>query len=45
MQPRAVPEEFEVIGGSALQDALRGLLMAYPATHYARTETNRFAIA
>ena len=42
MQRGSVPEEFEVIGGSALQNALRGLLTAYPATHYARTETNRF---
>ena len=42
LRRRAMPEEFAVVGGSALQDALRGLLTAYPATHYARTETNRF---
>ena len=42
MRRRAVPEEFEVIGGSALHDALRGLLTAYPATHFARTEVARF---
>ena len=42
MKRRAVTGEFEVVGSAALQDALRGLLTAYPATHYARTETTRF---
>ena len=42
VKKRDVPEEFEVFGGSTLQDALRGLLMSYPSTHFARTEINRF---
>ena len=42
IQQRSVPEEFDVLGGSPLQDALRALLTAYPATHFARTEVARF---
>ena len=42
MQRRSASEEFDVLGGSPLQDALRGLLTAYPATHFARTEVARF---
>lgn len=34
--------EFVVISNDKLHDALRSLLTAYPATHYARTEIVRF---
>jgi len=40
---KAPPEgTFEVTGTRELRDALRGLLRAYPASHYARTEIVRF---
>ena len=39
---RSVSCEFEVRGIQELNDALQGLLRAYPASHYARTEIARF---
>ncbi len=39
---RSVSCEFEVSGTQELKDALQGLLRAYPASHYARTEIARF---
>ena len=38
----AAKGEFEVVKSDNMQDALRGLLTSYPATHYARTEVIRF---
>lgn len=35
-------DEFEISSSSEMRDALQGLLRAYPATHYARTEIARF---
>ena len=35
-------DQFEVSGTRELQDALQGLLRAYPSTHYALTEIVRF---
>ncbi|MHA1740891.1 MAG: helicase-related protein [Candidatus Thorarchaeota archaeon] len=37
-----VGESYEVVGSKELRDALRGLLRAYPASHYSRTEIVRF---
>ena len=42
MKRTATAGEFEVVGSDNLRDALQGLLVAYPSTHYARTETVRF---
>ena len=38
----SVESDFEVRGTQDLRDALHGLLQAYPASHYARTEIVRF---
>ena len=42
MKQTATTGEFEVVARDDLQEALRGLLTAYPSTHYARTEIVRF---
>ena len=38
----AIAGEFDIIRNEELRTALQGLLTAYPATHYARTEIARF---
>ena len=42
MRRRSVRGEFDLLGSSPFQDALRRLITAYPATHFARTEVVRF---
>ena len=42
MRRASAEGEFEVGGTRDLRDMLQGLLRAYPATHYARTEIVRF---
>lgn len=42
MRRRSVRGEFDLLGSSPLQDALRRLITAYPATHSSRTEVVRF---
>ena len=38
----AVDDQFDAVNSQELRDALQELLMAYPATHYARIEIVRF---
>ena len=42
MKRTAILGEFKVLRNDDLHSALQGLLQAYPATHYARTEIVRF---